>query len=439
MACTSLVVCLPSLESIKLRLPGPLFTRDLGCLLEALAWCPRLRALDLEAVDGTRDERDGAIFLPSLGLERLRSLSKLSLHLGLEETHSLADVVGALVSLTDLAELELTVEHSYMRTHHRPDVVPAALGQLKGLRSLKFRDLESCSLEAGCLDLPRLLSLDFRHCKFRNAAVLPGVSALQSLTRIEISQGCGPRFFDPQLVQLHGLQRMVFKIDERICLGGALGLTRIPADMGALRSSVLHLDCTRQGLTQFPLALTQLVALKCLKAGGNEFAELPAGIRALSRLTELALGRFRVHGDVMELHDQRPLDVRVLGDLSAFPALCMLSFSRCEVTMCQSMLGAARHASLKGLTLSVAHPAPECALMVLQLSHSLNTLGRGRVLRFVDDDFFNVHLCSERVQQALQPLLKFKAALEACGLQEEREVTDLRVVGTHREGLHDIM
>lgn len=46
-ACVSLVTCLPALESVDLFLPDPLVPDDLGCLLEALVWCPHLRALGL--------------------------------------------------------------------------------------------------------------------------------------------------------------------------------------------------------------------------------------------------------------------------------------------------------------------------------------------------------------------------------------------------------
>ena len=47
-ACASLVPCLPALEDVTLSLGETLWDPEgLGCLLEALAWCPRLRALDL--------------------------------------------------------------------------------------------------------------------------------------------------------------------------------------------------------------------------------------------------------------------------------------------------------------------------------------------------------------------------------------------------------
>ena len=53
--------------------------------------------------------------------------------------------------------------------------------------------------------------------------------------------------------------------------------------------------------------------------------------------------------------------------------------------MCGSMLAAARHASLVRLCFSFAHPATECALMVLQLSQALRRLRRGSVLKLVSE------------------------------------------------------
>ena len=52
LACTSLVSCLPALEHVDLCFSDSLLLKIWGCLLEALAWCPRLRVLDLCAIDG---------------------------------------------------------------------------------------------------------------------------------------------------------------------------------------------------------------------------------------------------------------------------------------------------------------------------------------------------------------------------------------------------
>ena len=269
-------------------------------------------------------------------------------------------------------------------------VVPAALAQLKGLRALEFISrVHTAVLEAGCLDLPNLASLKFRWCMFHADKVLPSVSALQSLTRLNFI-GCNE------------------------APPWAAAMPKLPADMGALSTSLKHLCFSTNKHTHFPMAMMQLVALEHLDASESGFVELPAAITALSRLTELALGRAEAHSDPFQLHWNRPLDVRALGDLSAFPALCKLTLDCREVMMCKSVLGAARHASLTSLCFSAAHPAPECAPVVLQLSLALMHLGRGSVLKLVDMtrerygfDWVAVHA------QGQTPFAMFKAAMQA--------------------------
>ena len=157
-ACTSLVSCLPALEVALLSLPPSTRWVDLGCLLEALAWCPRLTALGLYMMDGGEVDKFGAdVPQPPPGpgcapaFAKLRSLTKLTLELFSLDPMTLADVVGALVPLTGLAELSFELD--------QPALIPAAMGQLMGLRSLEFRGLNPCALEAGCFDLPKLESL----------------------------------------------------------------------------------------------------------------------------------------------------------------------------------------------------------------------------------------------------------------------------------------
>ena len=362
MACASLVSCLPALEFIELNLPWSLYTTDVGSLLEALAWCPRLTVLNLWMTDDEGDETMQSPplldYWPTFG--GLRSLAHLGLSFRVGRRPGwaanagfvLVDVVEGLTSLTGLEGLTLV--------SYQPAVVPECLGQLKGLRSLECTGFCPCVLEDGCLDLPNLESLVFKFCSFEDAEVIPGVSALQSLTRIEFSDGQGPCFFDPQLVQLPRLQHVVFTT-MRPCHDGAHpGLSRLPADLSSLRSTLQELDFRGHGLSQFPLALTQLRALEYLGAGRNDFAELPAGITAVSRLAVLTLGRLTSRKDPLQLREKRPLDARALGDLSGFPALHTLSFQACEVMTCVSMLGAVRHPSLTTLDFDIAHPAPEC-------------------------------------------------------------------------------
>ena len=305
-------------------------------------------------------------------------------------------------------------------------VVPAALGQLKGLQALAFQGLHRCALQAGCLDLHNLQSLVLSGCSFRDAQVLPSITALCSLTCIEFLGGQGPGFFDPQLIQLPRLQHISYNADEAWLGGPHVGLPpRLPADLGSLRSMLQHLDFSGQGLAQFPLAVTQLVALECLNAEHNEFAELPAAISALSRLTELTLGRIERSYDPLQGYEASPLDVRVLGDLSAFPALRTLTFECCEVLVCDAIPAAARHPCLEDLTLKYAHPAPKCAPAVLRLGQEAKKLGRGRFgrsligwIHFPDSDCNDPRMFEPAPdgKPMLRPWQNFEDALKAHGL-----------------------
>ena len=413
--CASLVSCLPALERVKLTLHGSLVVDELGCLLNVLAWCP-LRELDLYIGDLKEDaEVDFENYPPqpfpaAPAFAKLRSLTKLALSFDEDGLYVLAAVVGALVSITGLAELTVTFPQDA--------VVPTALGQLTSLQALRFSRMDHCVLEAGCLDLPRLESLEFSQCEVLDAEVLLGVTALHNLTSIILADGdYGPPFV-PQLLQLPRLKRAVFSTYAPYPGSVRLEPARLPADLGQLSMALTHLNLKGLGLPQFPLALTQLAALECLQASWNEFAELPAGITALSRLTELRLGRLPSSKDPLQLHVKRPFDARALGELSCFPALRELSFALCEIVLCESLLGAVRHASLASLTLWAAHPAPECALALLQLCQVLRRLRRGRVLRWWKDGVVAGKPFEPFLQEAQgrAPFQQFMAAMEACGL-----------------------
>ena len=386
-ACTSLVACLPALERVYLQLSTSMGVDGLGRLLGALASCPRLECLGLfngvpmVYVVGYKERLPPTSMLHSLAtFARLRSLRKLTLNFKGVDYCPLADVVRALVPLTGLAELAIGLS--------QPAVVPAALGQLTALRSLYFYNFKSCILEAGCFDLPNLLSLEFFMCAIEDAEMLESVPALPSLTCIEFLHGSGPQFVAP-LIQLPQLQRMVFET-ERPCVGADysdayLGLPRLPSDISP---NLLHLSLAGHGLTQFPLVLTQLVALEHLDARGNDIAELPINIRALSSLTQLLLGRYTPDtsdtpdSEPLQLHELPPWDARALGDLFAFPLLCELHFCTCQVLLCASVLGIARHARLAKLEFCDALPAGECEPIVQQLREALERLGRASMLTF---------------------------------------------------------
>ena len=398
--------CLPALDSANLIVYGPLAPYNVSCLLEALASRPALTALDLYMCAGYYK---GKMRWPDVlgcapAFAKLRSLKRLALELPDSPRYILGDVVEALVSLTGLTELMICLQ--------QPAAVPAALRQLKALQELQLCALQRCNFEAGCLDLPNLQSLRFRGCHFIEEAgedveLLPSDAALQGLTSIDFFESNGPPCF-AQLARLPRLQRMDFSANGCEC--DCLGLSMLPADMGTLSLTLTHLDISRCEPTYFPLALTRLVALKCLKAGANEFAEVPDGITALARLTKLTLGRWFAE-DPLQLHGKRSLDVCALGDLSAFPALCKLTFKYCQVVLSESMLGVVRHASLASLVFRVAHPAPGCMLTVLQLSQALRQHMHGGVLRL---EHGKVSVVRGSLQSA--PFTKFDEAIKTCEL-----------------------
>ena len=99
------------------------------------------------------------------------------------------------------------------------------------------------------------------------------------------------------------------------------------------------------------------------------------------RLLEPRLKRVTSIGDAAQLHEQRPVDVRVLGDLSGFPILCNLSYGMCGVKLCEAARDAVRHASFTLRFFSVVHFQAVCMLAVLQLSQALWRLRSGSMLR----------------------------------------------------------
>ena len=89
---------------------------------------------------------------------KLRGLTKLALSSEMKVPETLANVVGALVSLTGSAELSVDSP--------QPAFVPAALAQLKGVALFGAGNMSPCILQAGSLELPYLQSLKFMFCNF---------------------------------------------------------------------------------------------------------------------------------------------------------------------------------------------------------------------------------------------------------------------------------
>ena len=160
--CMNLVFCLPALEDAELSVRRPLVQNDLRCLLDALAGCPNLRALDLSMEEFEFIDHEELHWQESCkpAFAKLSGLTKLALAFDESDVvaRTLEELVRALASLTALAELSLDLPV----VDQGPEaiaVVPGALTQFKGLRSLALYNLGPCVFKAGCLNLPNLQGL----------------------------------------------------------------------------------------------------------------------------------------------------------------------------------------------------------------------------------------------------------------------------------------
>ena len=132
----------PALEGVTLDLTL-LNSDDLVCLLEVLAWCPGMRALDL-SVDCVENYWPWPF--PCASFAKLSSLTKLALTFDKEVTFTVANVLGALVPLKGLAELSLALPQRA--------VVPAALGRSRVCSHWHFRASALASWRRGALTCP---------------------------------------------------------------------------------------------------------------------------------------------------------------------------------------------------------------------------------------------------------------------------------------------
>ena len=204
-----------------------------------------------------------------LAFAKLRSLTELALILqGIRLRVPCADVVDALVPLTGLAELTLILE---------PAVVPAALGQLKGLRSLEIRMLATLvSSRRDASTCPTCKAWNPRLCA-RGCSMYCRASPLFRASRASVLRRPGTAVLCSACTAAYACSTGSLKYTGRV-VWARLGRSRLPADMGALSYATTPYH-TGHSLTQFPLALTQLVALERLDAAETILQSCPLASR----------------------------------------------------------------------------------------------------------------------------------------------------------------
>ena len=99
---------------------------------------------------------------------------------------------------------------------------------------------------------------------------------------------------------------------------------------------------------------------------------------------------------------QCPLDVRALGDLSGFPALCRLYIAFCEVRLCESVVGAVGHARLKRLHFHMRILRPSAPQRFCSSFRRLSGTGEAAHSSFkAGTDSFVVPQCRQKVCRPL--------------------------------------
>ena len=253
------MACLPALESVDAALYGSRNPDDLGCLLDMLAWCPHLSAVALELLDCAGAGNAPKPFPSAPAFAKLRSLTKLVLYFR-KDPCTLADVVGALATTTGLKELAVTLP--------QPAVVPAALGQLTSLQALHLQNLSPCELEAGCLDLPKLLRLEFTGCESQNFIVVrhgcrtaPSNDSHSSTSHIEMSssRSAGKADRSPSARTSRGRF-------SRSCSGSVWDVSRPTLSITSLDRAVMPVGSSANS---FPLTFRTFSPTSCVRAIGK--------------------------------------------------------------------------------------------------------------------------------------------------------------------------
>ena len=307
-------------------------------------------------------------------------------------TVGLEDCVSVVSALTRLHKLRLCIY-----VDDAVSVLPAYIAALRDLRMLELVGFLRLLCAPGWADLPNLETLHLEDCGVHGGGehAFPGLAALISLTHL--------RFNDVStlvrwpsalwcLTRLRVLEHFVnFNYDPP--------QAALPPACSQLRG-LQELYLKGQGYHSFPSVITQLTALSSLCLEKSCFEVLPAGITALASLVNLSLG----HRGLGEPGD---LDVRVLGDLSAFPRLTNLELYHCAVTSSCTFADAANHPMFESLVFENAFAVAGLSrAAVLAYALEAEEQGRRSALRL-------------KVWKRLHGVCDFWVFLEAGGLLRE--------------------
>jgi internalin A len=190
--------------------------------------------------------------------------------------------------------------------------IPAAIGQLKSLQSLRLSHNQITEIPAIIGQLTSLQYLDLDENEIAEIPVVIG--QLTSLQYLDLSRNKIAEI--PAIIgQLTSLQGLYFSCNE---------ITEIPAVIGQLKS-LQGLYLSQNKIAEIPAVIGQLTSLQELNLDENEIAEIPAVIGQLKSLQSLYLS----YNQIAEIP-------AVLGQLKSLQGLYLF---RTQITEIPTVIG----------------------------------------------------------------------------------------------------
>ncbi|KAL0457149.1 UNVERIFIED_CONTAM: putative serine/threonine-protein kinase DDB [Sesamum latifolium] len=237
--------------------------------------------------------------------ERTEEVEALGENCGKKDLNfnSIIDVSGKRLDVPLINGEESTVEEVYLYKNEL-NLIPRAVGRLKGLRTLKFFANE---VNLFPVEFTSLVQLECLQVKVTD----PGVSGLElsklgNLKELELSRVPPRPSSFPILSEIAGLKCLT---RLSVC---HFSIRYLPPEIGCL-SNLEYLDLSFNKMRNLPDEITLLDMLISLKVANNKLVELPLGLSSLQRLENLDLSNNRLTSlGCLELEAMRNLQTLYL-------------------------------------------------------------------------------------------------------------------------------
>ncbi|KAK4425620.1 Serine/threonine-protein kinase PAK 6 [Sesamum alatum] len=219
-------------------------------------------------------------------LERTEEVEALGENCGKKDlnSNSIIDICGKRLDFPLINGEESTVEEVYLYKNEL-NLIPRAVGRLKGLRTLKFFANE---VNLFPVEFRNLVQLECLQVKVTD----PGVSGLElsklgNLKELELSRVPPRPSSFPIMSEIAGLKCLT---RLSVC---HFSIRYLPPEIGCL-SNLEYLDLSFNKMRNLPDEITLLNMLISLKVANNKLVELPLELSSLQRLENLDLSNNRL-------------------------------------------------------------------------------------------------------------------------------------------------